>query len=184
MGLYYLHSAWAAMLFYQMGMAATLWRRRFDWSLLWRGWHMGHGLLLALVAGASGALLWLFKGVWMADPLSLDRLLQQFGLSGSRFPIFLIYFSIVTPILEEAFWRGLLGSTSAQIASTDLLFAGYHVLVLAAFTSIPLAVLGGGGLTIAAWLWRRQYVRHQGLAVPVISHFAADLSIMLAVHFL
>ncbi|MCB0145166.1 MAG: CPBP family intramembrane metalloprotease [Caldilineaceae bacterium] len=183
-GLHYLRSAWTAMIFYQAGMAATLLHQHFDWRVLWRGWHGRDGLLLSVLTGSSGILLVLCQDIWLTDRASFQHLLQQVGLMSDHLPLFILCFSILTPVLEEAFWRGALGSTSTQLAHSDLLFAGYHILVLAAFTSVPIAVVSGSGLAIMAWLWRRQYMRHQGLAVPVASHFGADLSIMLAVQYL
>ena len=53
------------------------------------------------------------------------------GLSSSTsWLLFIAYFSLVNPFIEEYFWRGVLGSNTKKFYIGDLVYAGYHALVL------------------------------------------------------
>jgi membrane protease YdiL (CAAX protease family) len=68
---------------------------------------------------------------WLAVPPAINSHLQSIGLTADSWPYFIAYFIIINPWLEEFFWRGFLVNLSRKIVLNDLLFAGYHLLVLA-----------------------------------------------------
>ena len=110
--------------------------------------------------------------------VNLDVTLTSFGLHGSSWLLFMIYFSTVQPFLEEIYWRGYLRTGPRYIAWTDLAFAGYHLLVLARFIKAPWLLAAFLVLTLVACLWRHIASRLDGLLVPLLSHAVADASIV------
>ncbi|MCA9730103.1 MAG: hypothetical protein KC729_20635, partial [Candidatus Eisenbacteria bacterium] len=109
------------------------------------------GIATGLSAGPILALLW--------SPLGLNPIVSTFcrdlGLTGTSWAGFAVYHATVNPVVEEALWRGRLGSPGRGVRGTDLLFAGYHAVVLAPVLppwATALAVLSIGA---AAWLWRQ-----------------------------
>ena len=150
-GLYALESAWAAVLIYHAGIAA-----------IW------------LAVGPS---------IWIAWPCvalepGMAAVLARFGLDGWSLVAFAVYSALANPALEELYWRGVLLDETRRPAPADALFAGYHVLVLALVVEWPFAVAAALVLAAAAWLWRVTAVRWGGLAVPCLSHLAADLAVI------
>lgn len=183
-GLHWLGSVWITLLLYHSGMLAVLIATRFDWRELARGWQRVPGIMMLLVCATAGLLLVLFSG-WLFPDIGLGRIrIDSLGIGGSAWIPFLIYYILATPVLEEAFWRGTLGRTRKWFDVVDLIFAGYHVGVLILFVPPVAIILSFFSLWGAAMLWR--LVRHRlgGLLVPVLTHFVADLSIMLGLHYL
>lgn len=182
-GMYALGSAFAAIGLYQLGMlTAVLILRRPKPDT---GTHARNPwLYLSTLIFASGGLifylLWPYLG---QDPAAIGTKLQSYGLSSQVWPFFAVYFCVVNSLTEELFWRGLLGDDSRTLRGNDLMFGGYHALVLLAFTApiwvIPVFV----GCAFAGWLWRMLRALSGGLVMPVITHFVADLGIVAAVHF-
>lgn len=110
----------------------------------------------------------------------LADVLRQWGLQGNLVLGFMIYSVTVHPVLEELFWRGLM----PDHVGSDMLFAGFHVLVLILFLQGPWVVFGFGVLFLGSFLWRRIVHSTGGLMIPVVSHAVADLAIILGViHF-
>ena len=107
--------------------------------------------------------------------------LEALGLNPSTWPAFLTYITLTNPFLEEFFWRAHLGSEAPTLHFTDVLYAGYHGLVLVLFVQPWMVLLSLAVLTLSGWLWRRIYRMEGGLLVPVAGHMAADFFILLAV---
>jgi len=181
-GLYALHSAWAAMIIYHAGIAA-IWiaaGRRPALRSLFEGLSAPCAIPLVLGALAVIPLVYLAWPSVALDP-DMAALLARFGLAGGPLVGFAVYAAIVNAPLEELFWRGVLLDTAQRPAPGDALFAGYHALVLALVVAWPVAVAAAIVLAAAAWAWRVAAVRCGGLAVPFVSHLAADLAVIVAV---
>jgi membrane protease YdiL (CAAX protease family) len=177
-GLYMLHSGWAAMAGYHVLMVLFLWAGG-GWSgirEILRGWSWKEGIPTCVVCGLAGPLLWMLWPVVSKGPLA-ERL-AAVGLEGASWWGFVVYYALVNPVLEELYWRGWLGSESRWPGREDVLFAGYHGIVLVLFVDWPWALLCFACLLTAAWLWRQLVKRHEGLAIPVISHFIADVGVV------
>ena len=87
----------------------------------------------------------------------------------------------VHPVLEELFWRGGRAGARRPVPDwRDVAFAGYHVPVLWFFVGPGWVALSFVVLAAGSWLWRLADHRFGGLGVPLVSHAAADLSIMVA----
>jgi hypothetical protein len=180
-GLYVLRSGWAAMLLYHAGMLVVGFgldgARRVP--ELGRGGRAAPGIALGLIGLGAGPVLWL---AWplMGGGTGLAATLAALGLGGASFVGFASYYTIVNPILEEWYWRGVLGSPSRAPTVGDAAFAGYHIVVLVAFVSWPWALGAAVTLMGAAWLWRQMASRQRGLAIPIVTHCVADLSVIVA----
>ncbi|MCP4292053.1 MAG: CPBP family intramembrane metalloprotease [bacterium] len=180
-GLHIFESAWLAFAIYH-GLILIVMLGKGDrkyWRELFAGWDWKFGLG-AVVFGLGGGLVLYFLAPYAGvDSGLIQPVLNRLGLTGKAWLIFVFYHSLVNPFFEEAFWRGKLGSNSRRLILNDLFFAGYHLLVLLLFLDWPFLVLAFVVLVLAGWLWRQLRVRCGGLAVPVVSHMAADGSIML-----
>jgi hypothetical protein len=97
-------------------------------------------------------------------------------LSGTSFLVMVPYFGLVHPILEQLHWAPLRERTPAA----HLLFAGYHLPVLASL--LPVAWLAACFVILvgASASWERLVRRSGSLAPAVVSHLLADLGIVLA----
>jgi hypothetical protein len=185
-GLYLFKRPWVAMGLYHLGIILILLKSRPGPVVrsLRAGWSTGAGLAVTLLCAGSGpALILLWK--WIAlRPGELQLSLSQLGFSRTSWGLFVAYYVIVHPALEEIFWRDRLRSLRKGPALADAAFAGYHFLVLILFLHPFWAAAAVVILACTGWLWRRTAIRHQGLAIPVISHTAASLGTMAAVWFL
>jgi len=181
-GIYCVHSAWIAAVSYHAGalaVAAVGGRakapkpsRRFSY------WWYASSAVFA-VGGVALYLLWLY--VWH-DSAQVVRRLACLGISRNNWPCFAVYFCCVNSIVEELLWREYLQRDSIRPVFEDFAFAGYHALVLLAFAGAPWAALVFVGCALASWLWRMLRTATGGLAIPILTHLVADISIVIAVH--
>ncbi len=182
LGLFVLHSAWAAMFGYHLGMVMILLLAGYkvDFKGIIRNRRPAVILLMMLFGLAGGVLMYLLWP-YLNVPAAISDYLITIGLNQNNWPIFLGYFVLVGPALEEIYWRSYLGNTSKKPVVTDFLFAGYHIIVLAgklALIWLPLILIL---LALGAWLWRQVNRLNGGLLPSIVSHFTADLAIMLVV---
>jgi hypothetical protein len=178
-GLYGLHSAWAALLLYHAGI--LLLGSRGPWRLVTGGWNARVGFAAVLAGGLSGPALYVLWPIIAAGGHDLNGPLAALGLTGGSWVVFIGYYSIIHPVLEEIHWRGWLGPPAAsRPAWTDLAFAAYHALVLCRFVEWTWVVATVIILALTGWAWRACARRFGGLAVPAASHAAASLSLMVA----
>jgi hypothetical protein len=183
-GLLVFHSVWAAILSYHAAMIAIMvaspgnpMKRPFQ----------GRGFLLPLAAGLAGAsagiLLFLF---WPLPGLTenISSYVRSIGLNEGTWPAFLIYFILVNPLIEEFYWRGHLAAVSRGIELNDLMFSGYHLIVMAGLVEMIWLVIVFAFLTVGAWFWRQINKANGGMLASIISHTAADATIMLVIYFI
>ncbi|MBI3160975.1 MAG: CPBP family intramembrane metalloprotease [Chloroflexi bacterium] len=183
MGLFLLNSAWGALI----------------------GFHIAILLVIAFIRPKpfitilfkSKSSTWIFASVLFCSPsgLGLYFLWNSFGiandlpaqlhsmeLNSSSWPYFIAYFALVNPLIEEYFWRGVLGNTTKKLRIGDVIYAGYHALVLYGRVH-PLSILFAMAvLTFAGWLWRQMAREDDGLLAPSLGHMAADFTILLTVY--
>ena len=182
-GLYGLRNAWVAVLGYHLGMVVILalekkWLRVHALGEGSVRWQLAVALLSGVGVGIAFYLCWPLFGV----SGEIGARLAQVCVTPAAWPAFILYFVLVNPVLEELFWRGHLASTSRRIIWQDVLFAGYHLLVMAYFVRWPWLLVALLALTATAWLWRQLAHRNNGLLVPFVAHAAADAGIMAAVY--
>jgi len=197
-GLIPLHSAWAATLLYHAVIVVALGPAELV-SIARQarhGWRWRPGLLIGLAAAANGPLLCLLYPM-LADPamaltppagiphaaieIDLAARLASFGLQGAALWVFIPYYVLLHPILEEAFWRRPVHQARGRAVLTDCAFAGYHLLVLVHFVALPWALAITTLLAAVAWLWRRVWSLCEGPAIPLATHAVAGASTMAGV---
>jgi membrane protease YdiL (CAAX protease family) len=179
-GLYVLKNAWIAIGLYHSGIAVFLiaGNRNNLLKKVSAGWNslmVTAGVLMTAIIIFIIPFLWKYMQL---ENMPLNSVLTNFGLHGTSWFFFMIYFSTVQPFLEELYWRGYLECGHKYFSWTDLAFAGYHILVLAWFIKLPWLVIAFIVLTVAAYIWRYLASKLEGLIVPLLSHIVADISII------
>ena len=181
-GLYVFKNAWIAIGLYHFGIVAFLTIGYRDNSLkkVLSGWNSSIAIFSVLITVMVFPTIYFIWEHMRIENLQMQEKLSSFGLYGMSWIIFMIYFSTAQPLLEEIYWRGYLESAKKYFSWTDIAFAGYHVLVLAYFIKFPWLILAFIVLNIAACIWRIMALSFKGLAIPLLSHIVADISIILA----
>jgi len=182
-GLLILHNVWAAIFGYHLVMLLIMFLsgKGLPFAQLWRG---GDRLRLPLLTAAGvggGLLLWLLQP-WVLINGQLAVFTQSIGLTQQSWPFFMVYFVLVTPALEELYWRSYLGNSTLKPQLNDFLFAGYHLIVLAGIIQIGWLIVIFFLLAAAAWCWRQSNRLGGGLLSSFSSHLAADISVILAAY--
>ena len=179
-GLYALKNAWIAIGLYHSGISVFLitGNRKNLLKKVYAGWNP---LMAAVGVLMAAMIIFIILFLWeymQLENMPLNSVLASFGLRGTSWFFFMIYFSTAQPFLEELYWRGYLECSHKYISWTDFTFAGYHILVLAWFIKLPWLVIAFIVLTVAAFIWRYLVYKLEGLVVPLLSHIVADISII------
>ncbi len=182
-GLFLVKSAWFTLIGFHAAILFVLLvaRPNIPISILFKSEYPKWILASILFCSTSGIglyFLWHIFGV----ANDLPSQLKSIGLDSSSWPVFIAYFALVNPFMEEYFWRGILGDISKKTYIGDLIYAGYHAIILWGRVnpfSILFAVII---LTSAGWLWRQIARKDNGLLAPVLGHMIADFSILLTIY--
>ena len=177
-GLYWLSSAWAAVMLYHAGALAL--SDRAAWAHARKGWRPSTAVALSALSLAAPVSILLLWRVAVLPDLDLQAQLATWGLDGWRWAAFFVYFSLVHPVIEEVFWRGSPSPREALLRWQDFAFAGYHALVLARLMNWPWVVVAVGVLVGASALWRYAAARTGGIGSVVLAHAVADLGVLVA----
>jgi hypothetical protein len=182
-GLFLFKSAWATLVGFHIAIMLVLafMSPNVFVRLLFKNKHPKWILLSILFCSTSGIGLYLLWDFFDIAP-DLPAQLRSIGLNPLSWVAFIGYFSLVNPWIEEYFWRGVLGNSTKKPHSIDVVYAGYHALVLwgrAHPLSILLAVMI---LASAGWFWRQISRMDEGLLAAVFGHAVADFSILMVIH--
>lgn len=150
-------------------------------KLLVTGFHRFWGPLLAVGGLVPGIVILYFWPIARQESVELSGVLEALNLGPGWFPLFAVYSCLVNPFLEEAFWRGGFQNRSLWPTPVDALFAGYHALAVIPVLKWPFVLLVLLALIFVGWLFRTVYRRSGGLAIPLLTHFMADIAILYAV---
>jgi membrane protease YdiL (CAAX protease family) len=184
-GLYVFSNIWVAMVSYHLSiiLIAVFTKNLLKFKNLIKGWSLLLTFLFTLGCAVNGVLIY-YLWPFISGSGDLGLKLIELGLNDSNWLLLILYYSLITPWLEEFFWRDLMASKSKFPDLSDVLFAGYHLFVLALFIKtffLPVVFIT---LLSAAWFWRFISRKLGGLLIPVISHTAADISTILVVYLL
>ena len=183
-GLYLFSNAFLTIILYHVLaiIAIIVFKKKYliDYKIF-QGWNNILGTITILFGLVSGIIIYYLWDIVTKTGLDLQSQLSLFGLSGSVWIFFIIYLIIINPIVEEIFWRGFLSENNKKSIIFDILFAGYHVLVIIFFIKVIWVMVAFLLLVVAGFLWRK--IRfNKGLMVPYLSHIVADASIILFTH--
>lgn len=181
-GLFLFHSAWGALVgFHLVILASLLWLKpKPGLEILFRPSNWRYILGNVLLCSLSGLVLYILRD-WLGSTDILREHILLLDLSGMTWFGFIAYFSLVNPFVEEYFWRGVLGSESRLPFIGDLIYAGYHILVVWDKVYPTFILLMVATLIFAGWIWRQMYRREKSLLAPILGHAMADFSILFAV---
>ncbi|MHC4132702.1 MAG: hypothetical protein ACYSSP_04600 [Planctomycetota bacterium] len=179
-GLYAFKNAWIAIGLYHFGIVFFLvvGDRNSLLRKIRKGWNSTMAATSIVVSVMTFFLIYLLWEHMQLENVRLDTALVGFGLHGSSWFLFMIYFSTIQPFLEELYWRGYMECNHNFFSWTDFAFTGYHILVLCLFIKWFWLVIAFIVLTAAALGFRRIAHKLEGLAVPLLSHIVADVSII------
>lgn len=183
LGLLVFHSAWGALLGFHASIIFSLLiaRPTFPLKLLLTNNDIKWILLSILLCGASGTALYFLWDVFgFAGDFSEQ--VTSLGLNASNWLVFIAYFALVNPWIEEYFWRGWLGNETKSLHTSDFVYAGFHALIMIGRVRTGSILFGLGVLVLAGWFWRQVAREDGGLLAPVLGHMAADLTILTAVY--
>lgn len=184
-GLFLFKNAWFALIGFHISILFVLViaRPNIQINILFKSKSKKWTIISILLCGSSGIGLYFLWEIF-GTANDLPQQLESFGLTSSTWFIFIAYFSLVNPFLEEYFWRAYLGSPTRGFYIGDLVYAGYHGLVLMNKVH-PISILFAmASLTFIGWLWRQMFREDEGLLAPVLSHMAADFTILLSVYWM
>jgi membrane protease YdiL (CAAX protease family) len=182
-GLFWIRNAFWTLIGFHIAIILSLLvvRSSIPIKLLFKSKNIRWIVLNILLCGCSGTslyFLWSYFGV--VDDLSGQ--MEALGLKSSTWPVFITYFALVNPFIEEYFWRGYLGSPARGLYASDFLYAGFHALVLMNKVQTGAILYSLTILVLAGWFWRQLARADEGLLAPVLGHMAADFTILMAVY--
>ncbi len=184
-GLLLFHNAWLAIFGYHLGIILMVHfsRAGVPVRLIFQSRDYRLPVLAAILGGAGGMLLYVLWPM-LAVPDDIELYLQSIGLNAGIWPVFLVYFVVVNPLIEEYYWRGCLVSKRQWPVLNDLWFSGYHLLVMAGNIGViwlPVVFLV---LAVAAWFWRQIDRLGEGLLPSVVSHIAGDIAVITTIYYM
>lgn len=171
-GIYIYQSAWISLILYHLLLCIPLGLYQSQWSFadFFKGFRFHWAAIHLLTClGIFLILTHLGKTNDFGEPL--QQMLTKFGQPGL---FFAIYFIIINPLFEEAFWRDLMASKSRRLTLEDVAFGVFHTVILAPFLSLPYIIAIVSGLIATAWIWRRIRWKENGLAIPWLGHSLGD----------
>jgi len=182
-GLFVFHSAWGALLGFHVAIVGSLLiaKSNIPISILFKNKNIKWILLNIFLCGSSGVTLY-FLWNYFGFASNLRQQIESLGLNTSNWLFFIAYFSLVNPFIEEYFWRGYLGSKTKNLHSSDLLYAGFHGLILIDKVNLYSIAFALVMLMLAGWFWRQIFREDDGLLAPALGHMAADFTILFTVY--
>jgi len=185
-GMYAFRSAWLAVLLYHLGILAFIAIRRPSClkETLWSGARNPLTLPAVTICALAAPVVYFLWPLFQPTETVLPEWMARYGLSGMAWLLLIPYFSIVHPILEEIHWRKIAPERFVWLCWQDLLFAGYHVVVLGQLVYWPWLFFVFGVLAGSSVFWRWAANRFGGYGLAVLTHAAADAGVVIGIYFL
>ena len=182
-GLFWVGNAWLTLLGFHFAILLSLFLAKSSFPIknLFISSDLRWVALNILLCGSSGISLFFF---WSYFGLvgDLPAHFESYDLTRSTWPLFITYFVLANPLVEEYFWRGYLGSPTRGLYPSDFLYAGFHALILINKMHIVAIMYSLIVLVLAGWFWRQLARVNGGLLAPVLGHMVADFTILMAVY--
>jgi len=183
-GIFLFKNAWFALIGFHGAilLALVFMHPNIPINILFKSKHSQWILMNVLICSASGIGLYFLWSLFGIVP-DLSAQLGSMGLNSSvSWFVFIAYFSLVNPFVEEYFWRAVLGNNSKNFYTGDVVYASYHALVLWGKMNSLLILFAVLTLSSAGWFWRQSSREDEGLLASVLGHMIADFSILMVVY--
>lgn len=123
---------------------------------------------------------WLLIGVVLPALIPLNVFILKIGNVPYQYIIYILIFSIINPVFEEGFWRGLLSYLPYRrvyvILYSALLFGFSHYWFWHHWFNIPIVTITTVvSTTIMGVLWMSFFLRKKNIIYLIISHFLVDI---------
>ena len=179
-GLYIFHSAWTAFIAYHACMLTFIiaYGKQGYLKKLFVGWSWLIAIPLAILSALIILLALSIRNDLVINSEKMTQTLSEFGLGNISFYLFALLFVSLHPFIEELFWRGFHWGPCKTHWPIDMVFAGYHVLVMVFFVKFSGSLMIFAIIAIAAVLWRFCAQKLNGLATVFFSHVIADIAIL------
>jgi len=180
-GLNILKNAWVTILLYHLMILVYLTGSGHlkDFRKIFLGWDGKLFLISSAISIIAGPALFMLWHSMKLDTANLFSTLAFFKLKGLSWTLFIPYFCLLHPILEEVFWRITRFNMLSDRFYRNILFGGYHILVLVYFIRIEWILVSFVILSLVSFMWDSISLKTSGLIVPVLSHIIADSSIII-----
>lgn len=183
LGLFWVEHAFLTLLGFHSAIIVSLLlaRSQVPIKILFKSRNIRWLVLNILICGSSGIFLYFF---WSSFRIvgDLSAHVKALALTRTTWPLFITYFVLVNPLVEEYFWRGYLGSPTRNVHASDFLYSGFHGLVLLGKMQTGAILYSLIMLVLAGWFWRQIAREDGGLLAPVLGHMAADFTLLMALY--
>ena len=177
LGLYCFKNAWLTLLLYHaLIIFCAVYEKPDTPRILTGGFTLKRFMIFVSPLILFGPLLYILYPHVLSRDVSLADWLLTRGLNKQGFPVFIVYFCAIHPLLEEIHW-GKMRADKEHTVLVCAAFAAYHVLVLVRLIHPGGLALCFGVLYVTAYVWTEFSIRFNGGMVPFLSHVAADWGI-------
>ena len=144
------------------------------------------GFLYGALFFSAIMLFFIFLGNAIIDKGEISRLLQTWHIDKNQLFLFLFIMTFANSILEECFWRGYIIERMRSHTNIKIIliisaafYASYHFITTINLFNLKIGLLFTTSIFIAGIFWGIIKEKCQSIMAPLISHFMADLAIMI-----
>ena len=140
------------------------------------------GISLGILYASTIFLLYFFLKDYLIDIKEINILFREWNIN-NRYSFTLIFVMIFgNPVLEEIYWRGYIMDRLTfpkSIFITSFFYALYHLIPTINFFSIIYGIVFAILIFCTGLIWAYLRYKFKSIYPSIISHFAADLAIMI-----